>query len=97
MSNENVLDAIGISFNAILTAAQTNETFRLISLILTILISLVVLARNIYDWYMKAKKDGKIDKDEIHELVDIVSDGVDEISDKIKSKGENENGRKNGN
>lgn len=97
MSNENVIDAIGISFNAILTAAQTNETFRLISLILTILISLVVLARNIYDWYMKAKKDGKIDKQEIHELVDIVSDGVDEISDKIKEKGEIENGRKSGN
>lgn len=93
MSNENVLDAIGISFNAILTAAQTNETFRLISLVLTILISIVVLARNIYDWYQKAKKDGKIDKDEVHDLVDIVSDGMEDIKDKIKQKGENENER----
>lgn len=91
MNNENALDALGISFNAILTAAQTNETFRLISLILTILISIVVLARNIYDWWMKAKKDGKIDNDEIHELVDIIDDGIEEIKDKEK-KGDEKDG-----
>lgn len=92
--NENVLDALGISFSAFLTAAQTNETFRLISLILTILATLVVLARNVYDWYIKANKDGKIDKEEIKELVDIVGDGIEKIDNTIKGDKQNGNSKK---
>ena len=42
------------------------------------------LARNIYEWYLKAKKDGKIDANEGKELIDIVDDGVNNIKDNIK-------------
>lgn len=82
--NEHIADGLGLSLSAFLTATQTNELFRTISLILTILATLVVLARNIYDWYIKAKEDKKIDKEEVKDLIDIVGDAVEDISDSIK-------------
>ena len=82
--NEHIADGLGLSLSAFLTATQTNELFRTISLILTILATLVVLARNIYDWYIKAKADKKIDKEEVKDLIDIVGDAVTDINDNIK-------------
>lgn len=81
--NEHIADVFGIGLNVVLTATQTNETFRTISLVLTILTTVVVLARNIYDWYVKAKQDGKIDKDEVKDLIDIVDKGVNDIKDEV--------------
>lgn len=81
--NEHIADGLGLSLSAFLTATQTNELFRTISLILTILATLVVLARNIYDWYIKAKTDKKIDKEEVKDLIDIFGDAVTDINDSI--------------
>lgn len=82
--SDKLQDIVGITFQSLLTIAQTDEIFRIISLILTIISAIVVLARNIYEWYVKAKKDGKIDADEGKELIDIVDDGVNNIKDNIK-------------
>lgn len=78
-----LFDWLGIGFSTVLTIAQTNEVFKTISLILTILATLVVLARNIYNWYIDAKEDGKIDKDEVKDLIDIVDKGVTDIKDTV--------------
>lgn len=82
--NDKVLDLSSITFQAMLTIAQTDEIFRIISLILTIISTIIVLARNIYNWYMKAKADGKIDAKETKDLIDIVDKGVNDIKDNIK-------------
>lgn len=82
--SDKFLDIAGITFQSMLTIAQTDEIFRIISLVLTIISAVVVLARNIYEWYLKAKKDGKIDADEGKELIDIVDDGVNDLKDNIK-------------
>ena len=82
--SDKFLDIVGITFQSLLTIAQTDEIFRIISLVLTIISAVVVLARNIYEWYIKAKKDGKIDADEGKELIDIVDDGVNDLKDNIK-------------
>ena len=66
----------------VLTVAQTKEIFEIISLILSILISVLILVSNIIVWVKKATADGKIDKEEIDELVDIVSDFEKEKIDK---------------
>ena len=81
--NEHIADGIGLALCTFLTATQTNELFRTISLVLTILATFVVLARNIYDWYIKAKQDKKIDKDEVKDLIDIIGDSVTDIKDTI--------------
>ena len=82
--SDKFLDIAGITFQSMLTIAQTDEIFRIISLVLTIISAVVVLARNIYEWYIKAKKDGKIDAEEGKELIDIVDDSVNDLKDNIK-------------
>lgn len=81
---DKITDFIGITFQSMLTIAQTDEIFKIISLVLTIITTTVLLARNIYEWYIKAKKDGKIDADEGKELIDIVDKGVNDLKDNIK-------------
>lgn len=65
-------------------AIQTYDVFQWIQLGLAIACSLVLLAYRIWEWYKKAKADGKIDKEEIKEVFDIAKDGVEEIKDKVK-------------
>ena len=81
---DKALDFIGIAFQSMLTLAQTDEIFKIISLILTVITTTIVLARNIYEWYIKAKKDGKIDGKETKDLIDIVDKGVNDLKDNIK-------------
>lgn len=81
--NDKFLDIVGIAFQSLLTIAQTDEIFRIISLILTIISAVIVLARNIYEWYIKAKKDGKITAEEIKQGTDIIIDGVQKVNNVI--------------
>lgn len=77
---------VGTSVAALGTATQTNEILQTISLILTILgaiVSLIVIP--LINWYRKAKEDKKITKEEIKEAVDIVKDGIEEITEKTKT------------
>ena len=76
--------AIGTTLSAVGTATQTNQILQTISLIITIigaLISMVIIP--ILNWYIKAKADGKITKDEIKEGIEIASDGTKEFIDTI--------------
>lgn len=68
----------------VLTIAQSNGTFQIIELVMSILVSVIILAYRLWKWWKEAKKDGKITKEEIEEGVDIIADGVDEIKDKTK-------------
>lgn len=81
--SDKFLDIAGITFQSMLTIAQTDEIFRIISLVLTIISAVVVLARNIYEWYIKAKKDGKITAEEVKQGTDIIIDGVQKINNVI--------------
>ena len=71
---KNILEISGNALMYVFTAVQTKEVFEIISLILSILISIVILVSNIINWVKKASADGKIDKEEIDELVDILSE-----------------------
>ena len=82
-----LVELVGNGMQYILTVAQTNEIFQLIELILSISTTLFILLINIIAWWKKAKKDGKIDEEEINELKQIVNDGKEKI-ETIKKKGE---------
>ena len=86
--NKEVIGAlVGTSTSAVGTAMQTKEVLSIISIILTIIGSLITISMAIISWWKKASADGKIDKEEVEELVDIVEDGVKDIKDKTQ-KGE---------
>lgn len=86
MKNDEIVGWIGSGISTVLTVAQTNEVFQLIQIILTSIAVLVSLAYTIWKWYKRAKKDGKIEQDEVDELFDDINKVIqykeDEENDK---------------
>ena len=84
MKQELLSGSIGTALSIIGTAMQTNEILETISLVITIIggaITFIVVP--ILNWYRHAKKDGKIDADEIKEGLDIIVDGSERVKDEI--------------
>lgn len=84
MHNNNGLlgGSVGTTLSAIGTALQPNEVLQTISLVITIIGGLITfIIVPIANWVKKALKDGKIDKDEAKELVDIVADGGEKVKE----------------
>lgn len=81
-----IIEYASCGVGAIMTVVQTNQVFQLVSLILTCIATAVALGFTIYKWYKAAKADGKIDKEEVDELVDIIKDGADEIKKDLGDK-----------
>jgi len=76
------LSWIGSVFGTILTAVQSDQIFQYISLALTILSTLIAISYTIWKWWRKAKEDGKIDEEEVKDLVDQIDDVVKKGEDK---------------
>lgn len=83
MNKEVIGAGAGTILSATGTALQTNEVLSTISLIITIAGGLLTIAMALYNWFNKAKKDGKIDKDEIKEGLDIIQEGTKDIKDAL--------------
>ena len=96
MNNETYIGgAIGTALSAVGTAMQTNDILQTISLVITIIGGLITfIIVPLVNWHRKAKEDGKIDKEQIGEAIDIVTDGSKKITDEINDK--KEEGKKNG-
>ena len=84
------LDLFGIGIQAILTAIQTDEVLRRISFGFTIFSVILNIAYNVWRWWRNSNKDGKISMDEVDELVDIVKDGSDTLTNTIKEGKDND-------
>ena len=89
MKNELIGGSIGTALSAVGTGLQTNDVLQTISLIITIvggLITFIIVP--LATWWKNAKKDGKIDKKEIDEAIDIVVDGSEKIKGEVEEKKE---------
>ena len=84
------LDLFGIGIQAVLTAVQTDEVLRRISFGFTIFSVILNIAYNVWRWWRKSKEDGKISMNEVDELVDIVKDGSDTLTNTIKEEKDND-------
>ena len=86
MKHDEIVGWIGSGISTILTVAQTNEIFQLIQIILTSIAVLVSLGYTIWKWWKNAKKDGKIEQDEVDELFEDINKVIqykeDEENDK---------------
>ena len=83
------LDIATTTFSGLLTALQTDEVFKWIGFILTLLSAIVGIAYRIWHWYKDAKEDGKISADEIKKLGEIVKSGTDKVIDIVTTKEDN--------
>ena len=85
--NEMVVGAVGTSTSAVGTAIQTNEILQTISLVITIIGGvLTFIVMPLLKWYKDAKKDGKIDKDEIKDGLDTLQNGIEEVQSHLGDK-----------
>lgn len=89
MKNEIISGSIGTALSAVGTGLQTNEVLQTISLVITIIGGLITfIIVPLVNWYRNAKKDGKIDKDELKDGVDIIVEGSEKLKDEIDDKKE---------
>lgn len=63
--------------SAILTALQDNAIYQVVNMILVILSLLINIIYTIYKWYKQAGQDGRIDIDEVGDLLDGVKNELD--------------------
>ena len=89
-----LFEDVGNGIMYLCSFTQVEQVLRIASFALSVLISILILASRIYDWWKKAHADDKITKDEIDELGSIVGDGIKDIKEKVESaqdskKGEN--------
>lgn len=89
MKQHDFLNWLGCGFGTILTAVQTNQIFQTISLILTCIATALTIAYTVWKWWKKASEDGKIDEEEVKDLIDIVEDS----KEKIENIGDKKNGK----
>ena len=59
---------------------QENPVFQIIEFVFAILTSLTLIAFRVWKWWNEAKKDGKISKEELEQLIGIIAEGADECS-----------------
>lgn len=81
------LDYLGNGLAVIFTTVQSDEVFKIISLVLTCLSVALTITYRIWEWYKKAKKDGKIESEEIKNLADIMQEEKEKI-DNMKKENE---------
>lgn len=85
LRDELIGGGIGTALSAVGTGLQTNEVLQTISLVITIIGGLITfIIVPLVNWYKNAKKDGKIDADELKEGVKIVTEGSQSVKDKIE-------------
>lgn len=87
VKNELITGAVGTTLSAVGTGLQTNEILQTISLVITIIGGLITfIIVPLLTWYKNAKKDGKIDADELKDGIKIVVDGSEKVKDTIDDK-----------
>ena len=72
--NEGVVPGVLNTIAAVSTITQTNEVLQVVQIAITCIAAAVSLAYTLWKWYKKAKEDGKIDKKEQEECIDIILD-----------------------
>ena len=83
MNKETLGGVGGVMISALGTGIQTNELLQTISLVLTIIGTVITIVMALLNWWKRSKKDGKIDKEEAKEGLDIVMGGVGQIQEAL--------------
>lgn len=87
VNKELIGGSVGTGLSAVGTALQTNEVLQTISLVITIVGGLITfIIMPIITWYKNAKKDGKIDADELKDGVKIIVEGSEKLQEDINDK-----------
>lgn len=84
MKTRNILEIFGNGIMYALSLTNTKEIFEIISLVISILISILIFVSHLVSWFKKAKQDGKIDNEELDQLIDIINETEKDLENKNK-------------
>lgn len=80
----NILSAMGVA----LSESQLDQLEHITAIVCMVVGLLITITSSVliplYKWWKKAKKDGKIDDEEIKEAEQIVKNGSESIKDNLK-------------
>ena len=76
------------------TALQPNEVWQYIQMGITIIAGIISIILGLRAWWKDAKKDGKIDKEEIEDGIDIIMGGAKDIKEHLESGKDSKKGEK---
>ncbi|MBO7734204.1 MAG: hypothetical protein J6S67_16690 [Methanobrevibacter sp.] len=77
-----IFDGIALA----LAGVQVELLFKWVQLGLGLLATILSIAFSVWQWWKKAKQDGKITEEEFKEGVDIIKHGSDEIKHHLEDK-----------
>ena len=80
--NKEIGSVVGNVVTYVLAAVQQNEILQIIEFVLSAILTVVILVYRVWHWYQEAKKDGKIDKEEIDQLGKIIEETKNEEDNK---------------
>lgn len=80
--NKEIGSIVGNVVTYVLAAVQQNEILQIIEFVLSAILTVVILVYRVWHWYQEAKKDGKIDKEEIDQLGKIIEETKNEEDNK---------------
>lgn len=76
------------------TALQPDQVLQYIQLAITIIAGLISIILALRAWWKDAKKDGKIDKEEIEDGINIIMGGANDIKEHLESGKDSKKGEK---
>lgn len=83
---KNVFEIGGNALQYMVALNQVEDVLRIIGIVLSVIISILIIIDKIITWWKKAKADGEITVDEIHEGIEIIKEGSEEMKDHIEGK-----------
>ncbi len=82
-----ICGSVGTALSAVGTGLQPNEILETISLVITIIGGLITfIVMPLITWYKNAKKDGKIDADELKDGAKIIAGGSEKVKEELDGK-----------
>ena len=84
MNTKEIFPVIGNGLTYVMATIQSNEILQIVEFVMSAILTIVILAYKIWHWWREAKKDGKIDADEIDELGKIIDETKDDMEGKKK-------------
>ena len=82
MDMKEFISVTGNGIGYVLASIQSNQVLQIIEFVFSAILTLTILAYRIWKWTIEAKKDGKITKEELDELGQIIEEETKGKGDK---------------
>lgn len=84
MNKSIIIGSVGLGCTASAVPITTSEVLRIIEIVLVVLGALLTyVVMPLYNHFKEAKKDGKIDAEEVKQGIDILASGTQQVKEEL--------------